>query len=269
MTPFKKILLLSYLSLGCILVLTGCGELKKTFNITSIDEDGTKSAPLNFPAKKLAMKGMSDYSVGKYFTALDFFNEILTKYPFSPEATLAELKAADCNYFLGHYMEALILYEEFENRHPTNESIPYIMFQKGMCNYKQIDRIDRDTTGAIKAVALFKQLLRAYPDTPYSDEARAKIATASEFLANHEFCVAEYYIRTGKYDQAKIRLQYLLANYPKTKISDKAQEVLAQIKAGNPPKSRLFSWFPRINAKDFPLFGDKDRDNSAAEELKR
>ncbi len=89
---------------------TGCSELKKTFNITSIDGEGEQSSSLDIPARNLAMKGMDDYSVGKYFTAVDFFEEILDKYPFSAEAVLAELKAADCNFHLEHYMEALMLY---------------------------------------------------------------------------------------------------------------------------------------------------------------
>ena len=252
-----------------LLSSTGCTELKETFNITSIDEDGKQTSSLDLPARNLATKGMDDYSVGKYFTAIDFFEEILDKYPFSPEAVLAELKAADCNYHLGHYMEAQMLYEEFENRHPTNESIPYVMFQKGMCNYKQIDRIDRDTSGAIKAIVLFKQLLKAYPDTVYADEAKSRIAQASDFLADHEFFVVEYYIRTAKIDQAQVRLKYMLTQYPDAKITEQARDLLKQIESGNPPKSRLFSWFPKIDLPGFSLFGDDDEANSSAEVLKR
>jgi len=261
---FSPLLLLFFL-----FSFTGCSELKKTFNITSIDGEGEQSNSLDLPARNLAMKGMDDYSVGKYFTAVEFFEEILDKYPFSAEAVLAELKAADCNYHLGRYMEALMLYEEFENRHPTNESIPYVMFQKGMCNYKQIDRIDRDTSGAIKAISLFKQLLKAYPDTPYTGEAKSRIAEASEFLANHEYFVVEYYIRTAKLDQAQVRLKYMLAHYPDAKITEQARDLSKQIESGNPPKSRLFSWFPKIDLPGFSLFGDDDEANSSVGGLKR
>ncbi len=107
---------------------------------------------------------MDDYNVGKYFTAIEFFEDILNRFPFSPEATLAELKVCRLQLLLERYQEALLLYEEFENRHPTNESIPYVMFQKAMCNYKQIDRIDRDTAGAIKSIELFKQLVKGIPE---------------------------------------------------------------------------------------------------------
>jgi outer membrane protein assembly factor BamD len=250
-----------------LLTCSGCGNLKETFDFTSIDEEGNVigETELNLPARDLLLKGMDDYSVGKYFTAIEFFEDILNRYPFSDEATLAELKAADCSYHLERYTEALLLYEEFENRHPTNESMPYVMFQKAMCNYKQIDRVDRDTAGAIKSIELFQQLLKAYPDSPYTDEARSRISAATEFLANHEYFVVEYYVRTAKYDQATTRLQYLLAMYPETAIAEKAQEMLTRIEAGDPPRSRLTAWFPKLSLPDWRFFGQSDEEDTTAD----
>lgn len=218
---------------------SGCGDLKKAFTFTKLDDEGNEiAADLgNIPAKSLLTQGMEDYNIGKYFTAIEFFEEIINRYPFSPEATLAELKAADCSYHLERYFEALLLYEEFENRHPTNESIPYVIYQKAMCNYKQIDRIDRDTSGAIKAIALFKQLLKAYPNSPYSEDARTRISTATEFLANHEYFVVEYYMRAGKHDQAKVRLRYILANYPMSQVAPKANKLLERLTKEESPTS--------------------------------
>lgn len=254
-----------------VLGLAGCGGFKEAFNITSIDEDGEERASeqLNAPAKSLATQGMDDYNVGKYFTAIEFFDEILTRYPFSPEATLAELKAADCNYQLGNYFEALILYEEFENRHPTNESIPYVMFQKAMCNFKQIGRIDRDTTGATKSIELFKQLLYAYPDSPYTEDAKSRIVIATDFLANHEYFVIDYYIRTEKYDQAKVRLKYMITLYPDAEITTQARALLKRLEAGDPPRSRIFAWFPKIDLPHWTLFGQTDEANTTVEDVER
>ncbi|WP_092219317.1 outer membrane protein assembly factor BamD [Desulforhopalus singaporensis] len=244
---------------------SGCSGFKETFNFTSIDEEGNviENDNLTLPARKLLSQGMDDYNVGKYFTAVQFFEEILNRYPFSPEAILAELKAADCSYHLGKYLEALMLYEEFEERHPTNASMPYVLYQKAMCNYKRIDRIDRDPSGAEQAIRHFNQLLKAYPDSPYSAEAEARTKAATEFLANHEYFVVEYYVRTAKYDQAAVRLNYLLAAYPKSSIAPTATELLARIEAGDPPGSKLSSWFPKLNLPDWTLFGGKDEEDDS------
>lgn len=271
-TKFSFLNLLSVLlTLFMILTFSGCSSLEEMFNFTRIDEEGNEitEPELNLPAKNLLAKGMDDYNVGKYFTAITFFEDILNRFPFSPEATLAELKAADCSYHLGRYLEALVLYEEFENRHPTNESIPYVMFQKAMCNYKQIDRIDRDTAGAIKSIELFRQLLKAYPNSPYTNEAEARIAAATEFLANHEYFVVEYYVRTAKYDQAIVRLKYLLVMYPESDIATKAQKLLTRIEAGDPPRSRLTAWFPKISLPDWTLLGQPDVEDSTADPVQR
>lgn len=251
------------LMLSLFLSLSACSSVKSWFDFSSDDD-----VDLQVPVKTLAAKGMDDYTIGRYFTALEYFEEILDKYPFSPEATLAELKAADCNYFMEHYQEALVQYKAFEERHPTNEAIPYVMFQKAMCYYKRIDRIDRDTIGATESIQLFKQLLRAYPDSPYTSEAKAKIRAAQEFLANHEYFVVEFYVRTEKYSEAQSRLKYMLAVYPESTIAPKAKEMLARLDAGDPPKSNFTSWLPKVSLPDWSLFQSEEETEPTDDEAK-
>ncbi len=219
-----------------------------------------KKVDLQLNAKKLARQGIDDYNIGKYFVALVSFNEILTKYPFSAQASLAELKAADCNYYLEKYAEAYILYKAFEERHPTNEAIPYVMYQKGMCYYKRIDRVDRDITGVIEAIDDFNKLLKAYPLSPYTEEVKARILAAQEFKVNHEYFVVQYYLRSEKYGQAEARLKYLIAAYPHTAMIPQAQILLDKIQAGEPPKSKAISWFPDLSLPSWTLFA-KEKDS--------
>ncbi len=241
----------------CVVLLTislsGCATLKDWFSFSTEGK-----TDVQFPAERLAIKGMDDFNVGKYFTALDYFDEILRKHPFSPQALLAELKAADCNFYLEKYVEAFMLYKEFEERHPTNEAIPYVMYQKGMCNYKRIDRVDRDTSGALDAIENFTQLLKAYPQSPYTDEIRARIQAAKEFLVNHEYFVVQFYLRSEKYSQAEARLKYLIAAHPDTSMIPQAKELLQKIQEGEPPKSSSLSWLPELSLPSWTLFTDEN-----------
>lgn len=252
----------------CVLILlfnlAGCAKVK-----SMLDFSGKAEIDAHLPAKTLVAKGMDDYAVGKYFTALEYFKEILDRYPFTPEATLAELKAADCNYFLEHYPEALILYKEFEDRHPTNEAMPYVLYQKAMCNYKQIDRIDRDTTGAEQAIQLFGQLIRAYPESPYTDEAKARIKAAREFLANHEYFVVEFYLRTDKLKEAETRLKHILAVYPDSAITPRAKKLLTNIQAGKAPETNLSSWFPKMSLPDWSIFSPSKKKQQAGPNMQQ
>jgi outer membrane protein assembly factor BamD len=236
-------------ALLAITTASGCTKVKETFRLE-------EKAEVQVPAEQLIIKGMEEFNVGKYFLAIEYFNEILDRYPFSPQAPLAELKAADSNYFMERYEEALVLYNEFEERHPTNEAIAYVMYQKGMCSYNRIDRIDRDITGAIESIQAFEELLRAFPDSPYTNEARARIKAANEFLVNHEFNVVEFYLRTEKYSQAETRLNYILAMYPDSAVAPKAQEILDLIEAGTPPKYGIGHWFKNLSLPDWMNFMD-------------
>ena len=142
------------------------------------------------------------------------------------------------------------------------------MYQKAMSNYKQIDRIDRDPIVASRAVDLFSQLIRAFPDSPYTADARKNIAEANSFLADHEFAVIEFYLRTEKYEQAETRLEYLITAYPNTKVIPKAKDILAEIQAGNPPRRPIFSWFPDFELPDWGIVAE-DKENTVNSGPKR
>ncbi|SHH67700.1 outer membrane protein assembly factor BamD [Desulfofustis glycolicus] len=250
MEPLRLLRMLSLLLATVTLVATisGCASIKDFFG------DEEEQVDVYLPAEQLIIKGMDEFNVGNYRPALQYFNEILDRYPFSPEAPLAELKAADANYYLERYAEALVLYREFEERHPTNEAIPYVMYQKAMCNYQQIDTIDRDITGATEAIQAFNELLRAFPNSPYSQEAQARIKAAKEFLVNHEFFVVQFYLRTEKYEAAEARLQYILSTYPESRIAPRATELLEMIKAGSPPAGGIAGWFKGLALPDWMDF---------------
>ncbi len=237
--------------------LCGCAKLQAWFG----NGDEVRMA-----ASTLASKGMDEFSKGNYYKARKHFDEILDYYPFSPEAMLAELKGADSNYYMENYQEALLLYKEFGERHPTNEAIPYIMYQIAMCNYRQIDRVDRDTTGAEQAIIEFEKLRRAFPNSPYTTEARARIRAAEEFLVNHEYFVVEFYLRTEKYSEAETRLQYLVNTYPNATITPKAKKLLARIEAGDPPGFNLSAWFSDTLLPDWTLFTSDDEDTVPADQ---
>jgi len=223
------------------LSLSGCGTMKDMFSSWSF---GSSKEDEIEPADVLAAKGMEAYRVGNYSDALKSFQDIIDGHPFSPQALLAELKAADCQYYSGRYAEAKELYKTFEERHPTNEAAPYVMFQIGMCDLSRSDRIDRDPSGARDAAQAFSRLLRVHPDSPYTKEAKARMLEAKEFIASHEYFVAVFYVRTKKYEQAKHRLKYLIATHPEAAVLPKAKELLTKLEAGKAPKWGLEKWLP-------------------------
>ncbi|KPK28653.1 MAG: hypothetical protein AMJ61_01650 [Desulfobacterales bacterium SG8_35_2] len=221
-----------------ILPLAGCSK-EKFFSSLGFRASSPDTA------ENLALKGLDYYSHGKYDKAKRSFETLLNQYPFSDYSLLAELKTADSNFYLENYEEALLQYKDFEEHHPTNEAIPYVMFQMAMCYYNQIDTIDRDTSTATNAIYSFSRLLRTFPNSAYTEEAQARVMAARNFLANHEYYVASFYERTYAYEEAKGRLEYLLRQYPDTNIAPKAEMLLYDLRNDNPPGRTLFGWLPK------------------------
>jgi outer membrane protein assembly factor BamD len=229
--------------------LSGCASLE-----TMGGWLGFGSKPATENPEALAMEGMADFNRGKYSAALKRFVEIKDRFPFSEVALLAELKAADANYHMGRFSEARILYEEFEANHPTNEAVPYVLFQTGMCYYEQIGTADRDPGNAQNAVQAFERLNRSFPQAPYFVEASARIRAARDFLAQHEFSVATFYIRTEEDKQAQGRLEYLLATYPEAGVTPKAAELLAQLKSDKGIEKSWRRFVPKVSLPDWKSF---------------
>lgn len=251
--PFKKSLSHNcslVIFLAFLIVLPGCAAMDSLFSFVGLGGgDSTPDTP-----DALVMAGMDDFNHGKYSNALKTFNDIKERFPFSPHSLIAELKSADCSFYLGNFQEAIVSYEEFGNNHPTNEAIPYVLFQSARSHYKQIDTIDRDPGAAIDAIATFSRLLNAYPASQYTEESKARIHAARNFLANHEMYVAAYYLRTEEYNQSESRLKYLIETYPESSATPKAKELLAAIQSGNPPKRTWRDWIPDLSLPDWKTF---------------
>lgn len=232
-----------------LLILPGCAAVEGFKDLFKDDGSPTVST-----ADSLAMEALDKYNHGQYSSALKIFTEIQERFPFSRYSLMAELKSADCNYYLGHYTAAITLYEDFEKNHPTNEAVPYVLFQIGMCHFNKIDTIDRDPGSAIDAEAAFARLLRTHPDSPYTKEAEARIQSARDFLASHEMYVAQFYIKTKKFKQSAARLEYLLDTYPDSSVAPEATNILGLLRAGTPPKSSWKDWIPEIGLPDWSIF---------------
>ncbi len=207
----KKLLLLFV----TMLVLTGCSLFETDSGMgRSVDE--------------LVSEGSSAFQAGEYRTAVKAYTDLRDWYPFSKYAILAELKIADSHFHLEEYEEAILAYEDFERMHPKNEAIPYVVFQMGMCWFKQIGTIDRDNTPAHKSIEIFKRLVAQYPNSEYAGKTKDKFKACLANLSGHELYVANWYMKTEKYDAALKRYKYLVENYPDSKESKEALNKIAQ-----------------------------------------
>ncbi len=226
----KTLALILCLIATMCLPLNGCSSksgdswLKRIF---SSQEEEEGPVP---PEAQLTAKAMHYFEIGRYLLAEEEFKKIRDRYPFSPYATVAELRLADCKYYQGLYEEAVPLYQDFENLHPTNEAIPYVIFQIGSCYYHLMDTPDRDQTNTHKMIETYTRLIRRYPESAFTIEAQKRIKEGRALLAEHEYVVAHWYFRTNHIPQAVKRLENIITLYPDTPIYRKAVMKIAEYK---------------------------------------
>ncbi|MGA2192455.1 MAG: outer membrane protein assembly factor BamD, partial [Nitrospirota bacterium] len=126
---------------------------------------------------------------------------------------LVAVRLGDSYYEEAKYAEAEVEYKRFLELHSKNKAAPYVQYQIGMCNFKQMGTADRDPEYAVNSVNAFTQLLKDYPSNPYEDEAKEKIRLAQGRVAEHEFMVGNYYYSRGYYKAAAMRFKGIVDNY--------------------------------------------------------
>ena len=195
-------LIMKRLLLACVgglLIVTGCAWFE------SKEEKS---------AQELVQDGVDYYEAGKYKKAVESFEKLRDWYPFSRYAILAELKIADAYFNLESYADAIFAYEDFEQLHPRNEAIPYVIFRIGRSYFNQIDTIDRDQSNAAEALETYQRLVQQYPEDAYAGMARSDMVACYQSLSGHELYVGLFYYKNKKYKAAKARFRAVVEKYP-------------------------------------------------------
>ena len=212
---------LKYIFIGAmaIFLLGACSSIDKYFG------DSADKSP-----DQLMQEGLSDMESGNYERAFEAFQDIRDRYPYSKYAITAELKTADALFKRGDFDEAYEAYDDFERLHPKNKNIPYVIYQKGMCNFEQIKTVDREHVHTLKAKETFERLVRQFPRSEYAARGQKKLRNCIILLAEYELYVGNFYFKKGFYRAALGRYNYILQNYPDMGQYHEAMEKISIIK---------------------------------------
>jgi outer membrane protein assembly factor BamD len=191
-----------------VLGLSGCGtwkDIKDWWRPT----DMARATP-----EGLYKLGTELYQEGRYKKAIESFQRVRELYPLHRLAPDAELGIADAYFSNKNYVEAELTYKDFIDLRPTNDNVPYAMYQLAMCHFMQMESIDRDQTDTVKALRAFERLIARFPDSRFSLLAERHILECRKQLAEHEFYVGNFYFTQGKYKAAMGRFETIAREYP-------------------------------------------------------
>ena len=181
------------------------------------------SAPaVDATAEALFEDGNRAFNEKNYVRALDHYSKIRTDHPFTPLMTQVELKIADAYYLNKQYPEAINGFKEFQSMHPNNENIPFVILRLGQAHFDQFTTTDRDQKNTEIAKSYFETVVTNYPNSPQAAEARAKLGKALDYLAEHEFNIAQFYLTQEKYAAARDRFEEIIRKYRSTPTAVKS-----------------------------------------------
>jgi outer membrane protein assembly factor BamD len=209
---------------------------------------------LSMPKDAAYAKGESLIQRKKYELGRQYLRFVAENYANDAIGRQAALRLAD-SFFdektaLG-YLEAGVRYKDFRNRYPSHPRSDYALFRLAQCSDKQAERPDREQTSTRLAAVAYRELILAYPDSPYATESRLRLSAMRALLAEHEYAVGHFYVKRRAWRAAKGRMDTILTAYPDYPKLDQVlyETGLAEKKMGHEDEARQL--WDRL-ARDFP-----------------
>ncbi len=205
-----------------VLLVSGCHRHKHA------DLDLSESAE---PDKVLYEKSLEDIQNKRYDVARLTLQTLLNTYPDSDYLAQAKLAIAD-SYFQEGTTSALthaeIEYKDFITFFPNAPETPFAQYRAAMCNYRRLEKPDRDNTYAERAEREFQSLLLNYPESEHAKEGEIRLLEVQEILAESEFHVARFYFIRQAWRATAARLIPLVERYPNYSRRDQALWMLGR-----------------------------------------
>jgi outer membrane protein assembly factor BamD len=169
------------------------------------------------PDKFLWEHGTAALNERKWFTAREFFRQLVDTYPQSVYRADAKLGIGDT--YLGEgSAEGFVLAEnefrEFLAFYPTHTRADYAHFKLAMTQFYQMHGPERDQTKTRETVKELTAFLERYPNSEIAPEARARLREARDRLSQSEYRVGFFYFRNKWYPGAIERFSSVLKNDP-------------------------------------------------------
>ncbi len=167
-------------------------------------------------------QGQLNFATKEYKAAIENYQQVIDKYPFSPYAEDAEMKIGLAYYQQQDYAEAIGALDDFQRMHPTSKNLELVTYYIGLSYYDQIGREDQDQGKTEAALKRFQELENRFPEGDFAELAHDKVLVCREMLARNEMIVGNYYYKRANFRAAESRFAELLQKYPETPIAPDA-----------------------------------------------
>jgi outer membrane protein assembly factor BamD len=167
-------------------------------------------------------EAMEAFEDEDYLEAVKRLTTVKNKYAYSRWAALAELRIADAYYEQDKWIEAIDAYRTFAQSRPNHPEVPYALYRVGRSYYEQMPSDffilppvhERDPAATKDTLRALETFVERYPENENAADARERIRTCRQLLADQEMYVARFYLHQERPVSARGRLERVVADYP-------------------------------------------------------
>ncbi len=193
-------------ALGVVAVSVACASASTNVPVGTLEPD-----------KFLFERGTAALNDRKWFTAREFFQQLIDTYPQSQFRADAKLGVGDTHLGEGSgegFVLAQNEFREFLSFYPTHRRADYAHYKLAMTHFYQMHGPERDQTETREAIRELTAFLDRHPRSELVPEAKQKLREARDRLSQSEYRVGFFYFRNRWYPGAIERFASVLKNDP-------------------------------------------------------
>jgi outer membrane protein assembly factor BamD len=205
----RKILILVCLTV----IVSGCAGKKKT-------EENLAQQQV----EELYTKGKKALNVGNYSFATQYFRALEASYPYGEYTEQAKLDMIFAFNKSGQTEKTVEAAENFIKLYPTHKNVDYAYYMKGVANFERkqssVDRFMKGGKAAVRdpqpyrdSEEAFNDLIKRYPQSIYTQDAKLRVVFIRNALAQRELAVAQFYFDSKTFVAAVNRCKTIIYKY--------------------------------------------------------
>lgn len=201
---------------------------------------------------------------GNFQSAETDLQELETRFPFGRYSEQAQLDLIYARMRAVDYPSAESTAARFLRQNPGHAHTDYVLYLKGLANLWMnngvLERRSpanpalRDLSGHREAFRDFGTLVARHPDSPYAADARARMLSIRNLLAESEVATAWYYMGRGACVAASRRARQVLADFPTAPAQADALVIAAEChrRLGEPQAAAGYEALLKLNFPEHP-----------------
>lgn len=204
------------------------------------------------PLNEIYKNAYAEFNDENYETAASEFLQAENQYPSSQWAADALVMAAYSQYMDGDFAGAILTADRFMRFHPGHRDVPYMLYLRGMCYYRQVSDVRREPGMSAYALQQFQQLVDRFPKSEYAKNAENKILILKNYIAGKVMYSARADMARENWPSAISRLQSVLTDAQDTVMTPEALYRLMECYTaiGLPEQAYGYAEMLRLNFPD-------------------